>query len=473
MIPNPIHRRSFLRTAGLSAVAVASLSSASFAKNDPKNHREVPPQNVILILTDQQHQDTIAAAGAKGIVTPGMDKLVKRGVTFTHSHATNPVCGPCRSSLFTGRATSETGVFKNGPGIRKGMPNIGEWLRETSDYETHYAGKWHLPRYYTDVVPGFTMVTTGLGGQGNLADPSTTAAVEAFLMTRARKTAKPFFLAVNYMQPHDICEWLRLNTKVPAADRYPEIVKEYPALPANHAPNPNEPVALIRRRTGGEASRGEWTAQQWRDYRWAYLRHGEMVGAQVDRLMNTLDATGLAENTVVILTSDHGEGCGEHKMVRKSSPYNASLKVPLVIAAPGGKSARNDADLVSSFDLVPTVCDVVGIASPPNQRGRSLMPALVGKPLADYLALVCEVDDDNCRVVRTRQYKLITYCDGVNDLLFDLDADPGETKNLAADAAHAKNLAAMKKHLIEWEAKLTVAPKLPNPDAWWRGGKRK
>ncbi len=462
MTARPIQRRAFLRAAGLT-LAASAIHVHAAPSSDAR-------PNIILILTDQQHQDTIAAAGAKGIVTPGMDKLVGRGVTFEHSHASNPVCGPCRASLLTGRTTSENGVWTNGPGLRKGMGNLGEWLRKKSDYETYYAGKWHLPQYYTDVIPGFTTLTTGLGGQGNLADASTTAAVEGFLMNRRSKT--PFFLTVSYMQPHDICEWLRLNINAPDDARYPELTKAYPALPANHTPPAREPKALRSRRDKGEAARGQWDAAHWRYYRWSYLRHVEMVDAQVDRLVNLLDLSGQSKNTVIVFTSDHGEGFGEHQLTRKSIPYNSALKVPLVIAAPTQIPAgRNATELVSSFDFVPTVCDYAGIAPPKSQRGRSLRPILEGRKPEAYPVLVCEVDDDNCRVVRTLRYKYIAYHADENDMLFDLKTDPGETKNLAADPAHRKPLAAMKAHLLAWEAKLDVVENLPHPTAWWRGGK--
>ena len=131
--------------------------------------------NILMILTDQQHIDTISALGNPWVQTPAIDRLVKTGVSFSQSYCTNPVCSPSRSSIFTGRTSCETGVYRNNIAIREGMPTLGHCLR-VAGYETVYAGKWHVPGAYVTDVPGFRVLSTGIGHQGTVSDPLCTDA---------------------------------------------------------------------------------------------------------------------------------------------------------------------------------------------------------------------------------------------------------------------------------------------------------
>lgn len=128
------------------------------------------PPNILLIMTDQQHIDTISAAGCPYLNTPAMDRLLRRSVSFTESYSPNPVCSPARSAIFTGRTSTETGVHKNNIPIRSSIPNTGQWFTEHTNYEMAYAGKWHVPGSFTHFIPGFRVLHTGFGGQGNLGD---------------------------------------------------------------------------------------------------------------------------------------------------------------------------------------------------------------------------------------------------------------------------------------------------------------
>jgi len=462
--PADLDRRTFLKLSGGAAVALATgMQSKSTAQ---ANKRDRP--NILLIITDQQHFDTVAEGGCRYVKTPAMDQLVREGTSFQLSHSTNPLCSPARSSIFTGRTSSETGVYVNGKPIRPSIPNLGQWLGRKAKYETVYAGKWHLPSSYTASIPGFRVLHTGIGGQGNLGDTAVSRACEAFL--RKRDTKKPFLLVASFLQPHDICEWLRLNTQVPEALRYPELAGELPPLPKNFEFDPNEPAALKKTRGKNEPAKGNWTKDHWRYYLWSYYRHIEMVDGQIGRILQALRDSRQDGNTLILFTSDHGEGLAHHQMVRKSSPYDEASKVRMILVRPGDIPAgKTDAThLVSGLDVMPTFCDYVGVQPPKDMRGKSLRPLLEGKSTHWHRFVVTEVNGDSGRMLRTLRYKYITYHNDPVDVLFDMKDDPGETRNLAKSPGYATLVAEHRDLLRQWEQQLDVAPNVPNKNAWWR-----
>jgi len=458
-------RRDFLKFTGKTGVFMAaagcSASGLSIAGTT------APVRNILLILTDQQHIDTIAAGGCAHVRTPAMDRLKRSGTSFAESYTNNPVCSPARSAILTGRTSCETGVFTNGKGIRRDIPNLGQWFTRKSGYETIYAGKWHIPAGFTHFIPGFRVINTGIGGQGNIGDTSTSLACRAFLQNRSKQ--RPLLMVASFLQPHDICEWLRLNTEVPGESHYPELADELPPLPDNFEYDINEPAAIRDRRRGCEGTKGNWTPEHWRYYRWSYYRHIEFVDAEIGRLLDALEEFGYIDDTLIILTSDHGEGMAHHQMVRKNTLYDEAAKVPLLISLPGRIPAdRTDTThLVSGLDIVPTICDYASIAPPPRMRGRSLRPILESASAAWRDYIVSEVSSNTGRMVRTAGYKYITYKDDPVDQLFDMKKDPGEKKNLASLAEYAPVVKRHRNMLRQWQARLDDAPTTPNTDAWW------
>ncbi|MHC4439933.1 MAG: sulfatase family protein, partial [Planctomycetota bacterium] len=301
-----INRRDFIK---LSSGAVALLADGAVYAG--RRDRKPKPKNIVLIFTDQQHIDTIAAGGCSHVRTPALDRLKTSGVSFTQSYTANPVCSPARSAVFTGRTSSECDVYVNGRPIRSDIPNFGQWFSEHTDYETFYAGKWHLPRTYTSNIPGFEVINTGIGGFGYLCDTVMSRACEGFLRNRSK--SKPFLLVASFMQPHDICEWLRLNMNNPEGLRYPELAGELPELPDNFDFDVNEPERIRKTRSGNEPFKGNWSKEQWRYYRWSYYRHIEHVDAEIGRVLSALEESGHEKDTLIVLTSDHGEGMGHHQ----------------------------------------------------------------------------------------------------------------------------------------------------------------
>ena len=456
-----INRRDFIK---LSSSAVALLADG--AVHAGRRSRKPKPKNILLIFTDQQHIDTIAAGGCHHLRTPALDRLKTSGVSFTQSYTANPVCSPARSAVFTGRTSSECDVYVNGRPIRSEIPNLGQRFSEHTDYETFYAGKWHLPRTYTSNIPGFNVINTGIGGFGYLCDTVMSRACEGFLRNRSK--SKPFLLVASFMQPHDICEWLRLNMNKPAGLRYPELAVELPELPDNFDFDTNEPERIRKTRSGNEPFKGNWSKEQWQYYRWSYYRNIEHVDAEIGRVLSMLEDSGHANDTLIVLTSDHGEGMGHHQMVRKSTLYDEAARVPQLFSWPGHISEnRTDTTcLASGLDIMPTLCDFAGIKPPENMRGKSLRSILEGTSTTGNEFVVTEVSSNTGRMIRTKSYKYITYINDPVEQLFDMNNDPGETVNLAANVRYSSTLAEHQKILREFESKLDVPSAVPNSDAW-------
>lgn len=458
-----IDRRSFIKTTGAVSAAVAAGALSAPAIASEKKSR---PGNILLIITDQQHIDSVKAGGCPYVQTPAMDQLVQSGVSFEQSYSTNPVCSPARGSIFTGRTSCETGVYKNGIGIRDDIPNLGQWLSLKAGYEAIYAGKWHVPEAYTQFIPGFNVLNTGIGGLGYFGDISVSRACQGYIRNHDKK--KPFFMVASFMQPHDICEWLRLNTENPEKLRYPEIKAALPELPANFEYDKHEPKAIKKRRQSTDAAIGGWDIDQWKFYRWSYFRHIEFVDAEIGRVLQALGDFGYLKDTLIIFTSDHGEGMAHHQMVRKNWPYDEAARVPFIFSWPGHipENRIDKNQLASGLDIVPTICDYVGIESPENVKGRSLRKAMEGHAGQQVPFIVTELISNTQRVVRSPEYKYIHCKDDPVEMLFDMQNDPGETKNLAAGTKYAGVLAEHRKMLRGWEMKLDPADDVPNVKYW-------
>jgi len=279
-------------------------------------------------------------------------------------------------------------------------------------------------------------------------------------------------MVASFLQPHDICEWLRLNMDNPGELRYPQLAGELPELPDNFQFDENEPEAIRKRRLGNEPFKGNWDKEQWRYYLWSYYRNIEYVDAEIGRVLQALEDFGHAKDTLVALTSDHGEGTAHHQMVRKSSLYDESARVPLLFSWPGHivENKTDAVHLASGLDVTPTLCDYAGIKSPANMRGRSLRAVLEASASSLRDFIVSEVTSNTGRMIRTGRYKYITYKDDTVEQLFDMKNDAGETKNLAASSQYASILAERRKLLKDWESRLDVPPNVPNADFWRRKG---
>lgn len=442
---------------GFIGASVAAIGSTALGMG---THFELPllrgkqKPNFLFIICDQLSLDSIQAYGCRDVSTPNIDRLIKGGTSFLESHSTSPVCSPARSSLMTGRMPVETGVISNDRPINASIPNIGQWFRRFG-YDTAYCGKWHLPFGYADKIEGFDVLPAG-GGQGDLVDGIVSRNCQAYMETR--ENDKPFLLVASLLQPHDICYWAIHNKRlVPEQSRFGLTENKLPQLPPNFDKIPIQPQKLSASRYDG------FNEYQWKYYSYIYYRQIEMLDADVGRVLDALDQSGQTENTVVIFTSDHGEGLGRHKLVQKWHPYEESMKVPLVVSAPQWvKSNYQDSkNLVSGIDIMPTLCDFAGIAAPEDCRGLSLKPLLQGKK-ADWRTFISADTNFSGQIIRTSRYKYAKYSGDSVEMLFDMQTDPYETKNLYGDPQYTEIIAQHRQLLTQWNASLK--PVTPSPE---------
>jgi arylsulfatase A-like enzyme len=445
-----MNRREFLRKTARHSAALATTglmaSCSTVGQLTPSLHSKRRP-NILLILTDQQNIDAIGAMGNPYLSTHHLDRLLQSGTAFTQSHSVCPVCSPARAALLTGRMPSENGVITNDRPIREDLPDFGIWLR-TAGYETTWCGKWHLPEAWPTRLKGFDVLPAG-PGEGALADPLIARQCEGYLRNH-RDASQPFLLVASFMNPHDICFWaLQAAQMIPTEKDLPADIDFFPPLPPNHKARPSAP-ALLAKHSGFAG----FTEQQWRYYLQMYYRNCEMVDMQIGRVLDALEDNQLCDNTVVIFTSDHGEGAGRHGNIQKWYPYDEAVKVPFIVAwkdhLPAGK--REDR-LISGLDLFPTLCELAQVPPPEVQRGRSLLPLLQGEALNWRSFIVAETHVCG-RMLRTERHKYVEYRGDPVRQLFDMQNDPWEMQNLATSAGREPLLAKLRDQLHGWEAHL-------------------
>lgn len=285
--------------------------------------------NVVVILTDQQTADAMSCAGNPDVATPAMDALAATGVRFTRAYCTQPLCTPSRD-----------------------------------------VGKWHVPTQ-VDESTGFSTRVQVLP-DNDLAEASTD-----FINTQRED---PFLLVTSFNEPHGICEWARRQP--PPSRRIPEPPADaWPALPMNYQPSSYdaELPRLARDRMPHTHPIAGWTEDDWRRYRHAYYRLCERVDASLGRMLTALEAGGQRENTLIVFSSDHGDGLGAHQWNQKWILTEESARLPLIVAPPTvtnpvGHAAVDDRLVSVGLDLLPTVCDYAGITTPSGLCGRSLRP---------------------------------------------------------------------------------------------------
>jgi arylsulfatase A-like enzyme len=341
---------------------------------------------------------------------------------------------------------------------------------KNAGYDTPYIGKWHLCYAEKDAQAHGFEIIKGKAAGGHDAD--VTAGVRRFL---ARPHDKPFLLTASYLNPHNICEWAR---RLAGRDQRlncgeigePPALDLLPPAPSNLAPPKNEPdgMTLIRRAyqvEDGAFPVGKFTPEDWRKHRWGYYRMVELVDKEIGQVLEALRKTGLEEKTMIVFTSDHGECAGAHGFNQKTTFHEESVRVPLIISWPGRTPAGTSDRLVNTgVDILPTMMEAAGLATPRKLPGRSLLPLALSRPVGSWREYV--VAENNLsqtgmvdgmtptmegRMVRTARYKYCVYARGQQrESLVDLVADPGEMDNLATDPKHRSVLLAHRALLAQF-----------------------
>lgn len=462
----------------LGALVVLGAAATTSAAQPPR------PPNVLLMVSDDQRPDTIRALGNPVIETPHLDRLVTRGSAFTRAIAANPHCVPSRAEIMTGA----TGFRNGSPPFGKAMnPALALWAQtmRQAGYVTWYSGKWMndgqpRTRGYDETSGLYS--SGGAGGRANLTYPKAhngravtgytgwtfktndgkpelekgiglTPITDRHIADGAialinRRSARPFFLHVNFTAPHDP---LHLppgyETKYDPA-QMPLPANFLPEHPFDHGNAGSRDERMLEVPRTPEAVQREIAAY------YAVVSH---LDEQIGRILEALRAAGHEDNTVVIFTSDHGLALGSHGLMGKQNMYDHTIGVPLILAGPGVPRHRRFATQTYLRDLYPTVCDMAGIPIPGTVEGRSLQPVLAGREIQIYPEIFAywhrpefPGEPPTQRMIRTDRWKLITYSHLNRHQLFDLAADPHERVDLSGRPEHQKTKVELQRKLDAW-----------------------
>lgn len=419
--------------------------------------------NLLFIFPDQWRGDCLGSLGHPVVETPFLDDLAQQGITFTRCYTNSPVCISARACLITGQTPARTGRY----GYRDFLPwpysrTLMTCLRD-GGYQTMMAGKTHFhpPRAHLGfeqlaiydnqrVVPGFESdydLWLKRETNGSIVDSAqrlnsnsmvvhewthpehlhanawtTTAAID-FL--DRRDPTRPFFLCAGYHRPHP-----PLDPPAAYYRRYAEVL--LPDLP--HGDWATEFDSPQRKMDPESGRLPEAMLDRARRGYYAQLSH---LDFEIGRLLRWLQLRGLMNNTWVVFCSDHGEQLGDHWLYRKSTPFEGSARVPLIVRPPAGQHPRGEVRdaPVLLYDLMPTFLDLAGVPIPEQVEAQSLLPLCESPdapPREQVHFELCHGAIGGWQAICDGRWKYIWGTQSGREWLFDLEADPQETHNLAA-----------------------------------------
>lgn len=442
------------------SVLVAAIAVALLGPGASSTAGQAPRPNILLIVLDDLNDWVGPLEGHPQVRTPHMDRLAARGTTFLNAHAQAPLCNPSRTSLLTGLRPSTSGVYGLDPWFRESLawrdhPTLPQTLMR-GGYRTMTTGKifhdgyppaarrtdgseiggWgflggFLPRPDRRLVPGLDhpLVDWGVYPERDEEQDDFRVADWAIQQLRAGGSG-PFFLAVGFRHPHvplfATARWFEL---------YPEDAIQLPPVREDDRSDVPRFAWYLHWRL--PEPRLDWLRQagQWTNKVRSYLASISFADHLVGRVLDALDASGAAGNTIVVLLSDHGYHLGEKGITGKNTLWERSTHVPLIVAGPGVTAGVRSRQPVELLDLYPTLTEITGVTGPAVLEGQSLAP-LFRNPDARRDRPAITTHGPGNHAVRDARYRYIRYADGSEEL-YDLEADPNEWVNLAADPARA------------------------------------
>lgn len=436
-----------------STLACSSLPCSSAATPSGADTPQRP--NIVFIFADDQCFETIHALNNHEIETPNLDRLARRGTTFTHAYNmgswSGAVCVASRTMLNTGRSLwNAHEVWRRSEQERRQGRWWSEYLKHAG-YRTYMTGKWHCradannafdvardvrPGMPADTEAGYNRPHPGNADPWSPSDPSfggywkggthwseVVANHAGDFLGQAAGRDEPFFMYLAFNAPHD-------PRQSPA-----EYVRRYP-LEQIAVPESFQPEYAHAREIGcGPSLRDERLApfprtphavKVHRQEYYAIITH---MDAMIGRILDSLEQTGKADNTWIFFTADHGLAVGHHGLMGKQNLYDHSIRVPFLVVGPGVDAGAKVNEPVMLQDVMPTTLELAGVAKPEHVEFHSVLPLLDGQP-SRYDAIYGAYLDKQ-RSVRTDRYKLIVYPEAGAVKLFDLKSDPEEMHNLA------------------------------------------
>lgn len=434
--------------------------------------------NIVVVMADQLAPHFTGAYGHPLVRTPEMSALADRGMRFDAAYCNAPLCAPSRFSFMSGQLVTRIAAYDNASEFPAAIPTFAHYLRGAG-YRTCLSGKMHFvgpdqlhgfeERLTTDIYPADYAWTPdwelpderidkwyhNMDSVREAGVAATTFQIEydeevAFFAKRrildyAKENVAPFCMVVSFIHPHDPYvarpEWW---------DIYDHDAIDMPGSPPALDPHSRRVM------TGIEADVVSVTDGEVRNARHAYYANTAYFDSKVGEIVRALEEAGQIDNTIVIVTADHGDMLGERGLWYKMTFFEHSARVPLIIAGPGVANGRSR-NACSLVDVLPTVLDIAGVEPEFGMPidGRSLWPAATGgtdtgdEAIGEYCA---ECASHPVFMIRRGKFKYI-HCDVDPPQLYDLDADPGELTNLADDPAHAEPARAFAAEVSErWDS---------------------
>lgn len=471
----------------LLAASFGTLVASSFGKTGRAAPLKQNRPNILFIMSDQQRGDCIGSdEQAQTIHTPHLDRIGQEGARFNSAYSSTPTCTPARAGLLTGLSPWRHGMLGYSKVANKYKNEMPRMLRENGYYtfaigKLHYSPQRNLHGYHSalldessreqsidfrsdyrswfySVNPTGNPDITGIGFNDYDAAPYklpaelhpthwTGEAAVRFLQNY--QGDQPFFLKVSFARPHSPYDppkkWWDYyeNRDLPKAS-----VADW----AEQFSEPNPPGKT-------DAFSGDFGAEQVRKSRQGYYGSISFIDEQIGRILETLEKRGQLENTLIVYTSDHGDMTGDHHLWRKSYPYEASARVPMLMRWPKGLISQQRGQVLSQpvelRDILPTFLDAAGIQSnPADFDGQSLLNLARGKtddwrPWLDLEHDICYRRSNHWNALTDGRMKYIFHALDGQQQLFDLKADPQELKDLSGFAEHQTELRTWRGRMVD------------------------
>ena len=427
--------------------------------------------NVVLIVSDDQRPDTIAALGNPNIQTPQLDRLVARGSVFTRAICANPICTPSRAEILTGCSGIKNGVFDFGREIDPQLPTLPEPFARAG-YKTWYCGKWHndgRPRKHG--YESTSGLYTGGGGKwwtpqadyrghpvsgykgwifrddddqplpemGVGLTPGISRQIADAAISVIEASQSPYFLHVNFTAPHDPLLIPPGFEEMYDPDSIPVPPNFQPVHPFDHGNQGGRDEVLLPTPRTRDLVRADLAAY------YAVISH---LDQQVGRIVDAIDSRDDAASTIVVYCSDHGLAMGSHGLRGKQNMYEHTIGVPMIFAGPGVPEGQSFSGQAYLRDLFPTLLDLAHLPAV-ECDGVSQVPVLRGQRETMHEFVVGYFRDSQ-RMIRGERWKWIEYPIVGHSQLFDLQADPFELNDVSGDLKNAAVVNRLSRQLNEW-----------------------
>ncbi|MBA3272689.1 MAG: sulfatase [Chthoniobacterales bacterium] len=464
--------------------------------------------NILFNFSDDHAAHAIGAYGSKINKTPSIDRLAREGMLFRNAFCGNAICSPSRATILTGKHSHMNGVYNVADWFDSSQQTFPKLLQQAG-YQTALVGKWHLASdptgfdYWNILVgqgPYYNPPMIENGGKTKHTGYTTDIITDITLdwLKQKRGADKPFMLMYQHKSPHRPWDPDSKHFQMYEDETIPEPENLFDTYENRSDAARDQKLSIskdLNNRDLKFESQPNLTPEQqkaWDDFygplnrtfenaklegddlvRWKYQRYIKdylrcvaSMDDNIGRVLDYLDESGLAKNTVVIYSSDQGFFLGDHDYFDKRFMYEESMRMPLIIRWPGvTKAGVENKELVQNIDYAQTFLDIAGVTSLDDMQGRSIVPLLKGENPSDwrtslyyhYYEQPSEHNVERHYGVRTDRYKLISFYDTQQWELFDLEKDPHEMKSVYDDPAYAKTREELTAELKRLQAEVKEA----------------